>query len=140
MNKVILIGRLTADPELRQTTNGNSVCKFTVACNNGKDADGKERPADFITCQAWDKTADFVSKWFSKGKSIVVEGSMKTDKYQDKNHQDVTHYNSYVLVRGVEFAGDSSGSNNTQPTQTAPTPTPQAAPAAPVVDDGDVPF
>lgn len=119
MNQCTIIGNLTSDPELRQTTTGKSVVKFTVAVNNGKDSDGKDRPADFITCQAWNKTADLVGRYCKKGKPIAVIGAFKTDKYQDKNHEDVTHYNSYILVNSIEFVG--GGNNNSQQTQAAPT-------------------
>lgn len=117
MNQVTIIGNLVANPELRQTTSGKSVCKFTVACNNGKDSEGKDRPADFITCQAWDKKAELVSRWWTKGKPIALTGSFKTDKYQDKNHEDVTHYNSYVLVNNVEFVGGKSDGGNAAPAE-----------------------
>lgn len=117
MNKVILIGNLTRDPELRQTQNDKSVVEFTVATSNGKDADGKVRPADFITCKAWNKQAEMISKWFTKGKQICVTGKFTTDKYTDKKYEDVTHYNSYVLVSEVEFVGTKG--NSGQQTQTA---------------------
>ena len=133
MNQCVIIGNLVNDPELRQTQSGKSVVKFTVAVNNGKDADGNDRPADFITCQAWEKRADFVAKWWKKGKPIALTGAFKTDKYQDKNHDDVTHYNSYILVNNVEFVGKSEGNN----AQTAPQQT--ATPAEEITTD-DLPF
>lgn len=133
MNQCVIIGNLVNDPELRQTQTGKSVVKFTVAVNNGKDADGNDRPADFITCQAWEKRADFVAKWWKKGKPIALTGAFKTDKYQDKNHDDVTHYNSYILVNNVEFVGKSESNN----TQAAPQQT--AAPAEEITTD-DLPF
>lgn len=138
MNQCTIIGNLTSDPELRQTTSGKSVVKFTIAVNNGKDSEGNDRPADFITCQAWNKTAELVGRYCKKGKPIAVIGAFKTDKYQDKNHEDVTHYNSYILVNSIEFVG--GGNNNSQQTQTAPAQT--AAPATPVEAplDGDIPF
>ncbi|MCR4889160.1 MAG: single-stranded DNA-binding protein [Ruminococcus sp.] len=123
MNKVILIGRLTADPELRQTQSGIASCKFTVAVNRQfADKNTGERQADFITCQAWRQTAEFVSKYFSKGKMIALTGSLRTGKYQDKNHSDVTHYTTDVFVEGVEFVGgknDSSGQSQQQSTPAA---------------------
>lgn len=138
MNQCTIIGNLTSDPELRQTTSGKSVVKFTVAVNNGKNSDGNDRPADFITCQAWNKTAELVGRYCKKGKPIAVIGAFKTDKYQDKNHEDVTHYNSYILVNSIEFVG--GGNNNSQQTQTAPTKA--EAPTTPVEapSDGDIPF
>ena len=71
INKVILMGRLTADPELRQTTTGISSCNFTVAVDRGYKSANGEKQTDFIRCQAWKQTAEFVSRYFSKGKMII---------------------------------------------------------------------
>lgn len=149
MNKVILSGRLTADPELRQTQSGVSTCKFTIACDR-KFADKAtgERQADFITCIAWRQTAEFVSRYFIKGKMIVVEGSLRNNNYQDKNHPDVTHYTMDVLVDNVEFAGDKGGqtSDPAPAQQTAPQQTTQAEDYSDlsgfeeILSDGNVPF
>lgn len=111
MNKVVLIGRLTADPKLRQTQSGISTCRFTVAVNRKFKNQNDEYDADFISCTAWRQTAEFVSKYFSKGKMIAVEGSLRTGSYTDKNHSDVTHYTTDVFVDGVEFCGDKGTSN-----------------------------
>lgn len=139
MNKCIIIGNLTNDPELRQTQNGKSVVKFTIAVNNGKDAEGKDRPADFIICQAWDKRGETIGKFFKKGSPICVTGSFKTDKYADKKYEDVTHYNSYILVNEFEFIGKKSGSD-TQQTQTTPTQTASSEPVEAVTGNEEVPF
>ena len=163
MNKVILVGRLTADPELRQTQSGVSSCRFTVAVDRRfADKNTGERQADFITCVAWRQTAEFVSRYFNKGKMILVEGSLRNNNYQDRNHPEVTHYTMDIFVDNVEFVGgknENGGSqggyqnsnNNYQapPQQNAP------AAAAPnndsmsygslsdfeeILSDGDVPF
>lgn len=146
MNKAIIIGNLTRDPEMGQTTSGMATCKFTVACNNGKDKEGKERPADFITCKAFDKRAETIGRYFSKGKPICVTGSFKTDKYQDKNHEDVTHYSSYVLVNEFEFIGGKNEGGG-QPTQAEKTPEAKKSddmgkPSEyeEVLGDGEIPF
>lgn len=155
MNKVMLIGRLTADPELRQTQSGVASCQFTVAVNRKfADKNTGERQADFIRCQAWRQTAEFVGKYFSKGKMIALEGSLRTGSYTDKNHSDVTHYTTDVFVDAVEFCGgknDGSGSGNTQNTQSA-APAPQQPKDNPdmsygslsdfeeILNDGEVPF
>lgn len=116
MNKSIIMGRLTADPELRQTQNGISSCRFTVAVDRKfTDKNTGERQADFISCTAWRQTAEFVSKYFSKGSMICIEGSLRTGSYQDRNHQDVTHYTTDVFVDSVEFCG--SKNSNAQSTQ-----------------------
>ncbi|MCR4640090.1 single-stranded DNA-binding protein [Ruminococcus sp.] len=114
MNKVILMGRLTADPELRQTQSGVASCRFTVAVNrNFVDKQSGERQADFITCIAWRQTAEFVTRYFNKGSMICVEGTLRTGSYQDRNHSDVTHYTTDVYVDNVEFTGSKreSGGN-----------------------------
>ena len=105
MNLVVLKGRLTKDPECRETQTGKSVASFTVACDNGKDRDGNKYPADFIDCTAWEGLADMVAKWFSKGREIVVSGAIKTQKYE-KNGQN--RYRTYVLARTVEFCGSAN--------------------------------
>jgi single-strand DNA-binding protein len=99
MNKVILKGRLTADPEIKTTQNGNSVCKFTVAVNRKFNKD----ITDFINCEAWRQTAEFISKYFSKGKEIALIGELHIDKY-DKNGE--TKYITKIQVDEVEFCGN----------------------------------
>ncbi len=118
MNKVILMGRLTADPELRQTPNGIASCRFTVAVNRSfVDKNTGERQADFISCTAWRQTAEFVTRYFNKGSMIMVEGSIRTGSYQDKKYPDITHYTTEVYVDNVEFTGSKKegGNNNFQP-------------------------
>lgn len=115
MNKVMIMGRLTADPELRQTAGGTEVCRFTVAVNrNFKNAEGSY-DADFISCTAWKNTAVFVSKYFAKGQMIFVDGTLRTGSYQDKNHSDVTHYTTDVFVSSVEFCGSKSEKKQENP-------------------------
>ncbi|SEH69960.1 single-strand DNA-binding protein [Ruminococcus flavefaciens] len=111
MNKVILMGRLTADPELRQTQSGIASCRFTIAVNRRfVDKNSGERQADFITCVAWRQQAEFITRYFNKGSMICVEGNLRTGSYQDKNHSDVTHYTTEVFVDNVEFTGSKSES------------------------------
>lgn len=118
MNKVILIGRVCDSIELRKTQSGISSCRFTVAVDRRfADKNTGERQADFITCQAWRQQAEFISRYFSKGKMIALEGTLRTGKYTDKNHSDVTHYTTEVYVENVEFCGDKGNSQQTaQPT------------------------
>ena len=86
-----------------------------MACNRKyKNESTGEYDADFITCVAWRQTAEFVSRYFTKGKMIVVEGNLRSGSYQDRTHPDVTHYTTEVYVDGVEFAGDKGGSNSGQ--------------------------
>ncbi|MBP5431097.1 single-stranded DNA-binding protein [Ruminococcus sp.] len=119
MNKVIIIGRMTSDPELRQTQSGIATCRFTVACDRRfANKQTNEREADFITCIAFKNSAEFIAKWFQKGKMIAVEGSLRTGSYKDKKHDDVTHYTTDVLVDNVEFCGDKgSGQAEQTPAQ-----------------------
>lgn len=123
MNKVILLGRLTADPELRQTPSGVSSCRFTVAVDRRfADKNTGERQADFISCTAWRQTAEFVSRYFSKGKLIAVEGSLRNNNYQDRNHSDVTHYTTEVIVENVEFVGSKNTDNDNSYNNSSPPP------------------
>lgn len=113
MNRVVLVGRLTKDPELRSTSTGLSTVNFSVAVSkNFKNKDGKY-DADFINCVAFRQTADFVSKYFKKGSMISLDGKIQTRNY---DAQDGTkRYVTEVLVDNVEFVGgknDSSQADN----------------------------
>lgn len=101
MNKVILIGNITKDIELRQSNSGKFVVEFSVAINNGKDQQGNELPADFINCTAWNKTAEILDKYTNKGSKISVEGAIKTQTWVDQ--QGNNRYKTYVLVDRVEL-------------------------------------
>lgn len=111
LNKVILMGRLTADPELRQTPSGVSTCRFTIAVDREFVGQGQERQADFITVTAWRQSAEFVSRYFSKGRMICVEGSIRTGSYVDKRYSDVTHYTTEVYADRVYFTGEKATGN-----------------------------
>lgn len=101
MNKVILSGRLTRDPEVRTTQSGINNAAFTVAVQRKyKDADGNY-PADFINCVAWRSTSDFVGKYFKKGSAIIVVGSINTRTYEDKDGK--KRYVTEVNTEEVEF-------------------------------------
>lgn len=102
LNVVAIMGRLVADPELRTTTQGNSVCSFRIACDRSY-RQGQERQADFIDVVAWRQQADFVSKYFQKGSMIAVEGSLQTRQYQDKNGNNRTAVE--VVANNISFAG-----------------------------------
>lgn len=152
MNKVIITGRLTAAPELRQTQSGVSVLRFTVASSRKYiNKETKEREADFISCIAWRQTAEFISKYFSKGSMICVDGTLRTGSYQDKKYSDVTHYTTDVLVENVEFC--SSKKESGQSPSTAQNNESQSQPDdfksasfdnlsefEEILSDGDVPF
>ena len=99
MNKVFLKGRLTNDPELRQTPNEVSVSKFTIAVNRRFDRE----KTDFINCEAWRKTAEFISEFFCKGKEIAVVGELHIDKSEKDGK---TNYFTNVVVDEAEFCGN----------------------------------
>ena len=99
INKVILMGRLTRDPELRHTNSGASVCSFSVAVDNGY---GENRQTDFINCVAWRQTAEFISKYFRKGSMVALEGSIQTRSWDDQEGK--KRYATEVIVNQVYFA------------------------------------
>lgn len=152
MNKVIITGRLTAAPELRQTQGGVSVLRFTVASSRKYiNKDTKEREADFISCIAWRQTAEFISRNFSKGNMICIDGTLRTGSYQDKNYSDVTHYTTDVLVENVEFCGSKKDSgqspsaaqnndNKSQPEDFKSASFDNLSEFEEILSDGDVPF
>ena len=108
MNKAILIGRLTKDPELRTTPTGRNVCQFSIAVNrNFTNANG-EREADFINCVVWDKQAENLVKYQKKGNQIAVDGRIQTRNYEDKDGKRV--YVTEILANNISFL-DSKGTN-----------------------------
>ena len=102
VNSVVLMGRLTADPELKQTPSGTSVTAFSLAVERSFAKAGEERQTDFINIVAWRSTAEFVSRYFTKGQLVAVEGSVQTRKYQDKNGNNRTAFE--VVASQVHFA------------------------------------
>lgn len=127
LNRAILMGRLVADPELRQTPNGVSVCSFTIAVDRNYSKD-RERQADFIDVVAWRQSAEFVSRYFSKGKMIIVEGSIQTRTYEDKNGNKRKAVE--VQADNVQF-GETKGASAANGAQQGYQPAAPAAPAAP---------
>lgn len=112
INKAILMGRLTKDPELRHTGTGKPVCNFSIAINNGY---GENAQTDFINCVAWNKTAEFVSNYFTKGRMIIVIGRISTRSWDGQDGNKC--YATEVVASEVSFgesknnssaAGDSS--------------------------------
>lgn len=99
-NLAVLMGRLTADPELKTTQSGISVCSFDIAVDRPYKKD-EEKTADFIKIVAWRQTAEFVSHYFTKGSRIGIEGSIQTRKYQDSNGNNRTVFE--VVANNVQF-------------------------------------
>ena len=124
LNKVILMGRLCADPEIKTTNSCTTVCNFRVAVNRGYVSKSTgERQADFINVTCWRQTAEFVSKYFRKGSMIIVEGSLQNNDYTDQNG--VKHYSMIVSAEKADFGESKNASQtsqnapqNTQPYQT----------------------
>lgn len=108
MNKVILIGRLTKDPELRFTTSNTAVCQFSIAVDRKYKSEGQPT-ADFINIVAWRSTAEFVSKYFNKGSRIAIVGQIQTRNYDDKDGKKV--YVTEVIADEVEFCESKSNSS-----------------------------
>lgn len=106
MNKVILMGRLTKDVDMRQTPSGVSVARFTIAVNRRF---SKEGQADFINCIAWRQTGEFISRYFSKGSMIAVVGSIQTRSWEDKDGK--KQYTTEVIVDEAYFTGEKANAN-----------------------------
>ena len=146
LNKVVIMGRLARDPELRRTQSGVSVTSFRIACNRDFKPQGGEAETDWIDIVAWRNTAEFVSKYFQKGRMVIVEGRLQTRDWTDK---DGNRRTAVEVVADNVYFGDSKrdGGNNydAAPAFGAP----MGGYAAPVGDnqfaeideeDGDLPF
>ncbi|MCI6496644.1 MAG: single-stranded DNA-binding protein [Anaeromassilibacillus sp.] len=125
LNRVILMGRLVADPELKTTQSGISVTSFRIAVERSYTKAGEERQTDFINIVCWRNTAEFVCKYFPKGSLIALEGQLQTRSYQDKDG--TTRYVVEVLADKVSFTGEKTDKLESKP-QSYPVPT-----AAPTV-------
>lgn len=117
MNSVQLIGRLTRDPDVRYADSGSTIAKFTVAVDRRFKQEGGDT-ADFINCTAFGKTAEFIEKYFSKGKKIALNGRIQTGSYINKDNIKV--YTTDVVVENVEFvesrSGEQGGGSTNAPT------------------------
>lgn len=121
LNCAVIMGRLTATPELRTTSTGISVTSFSVAVDRSYAKPGEERQTDFINVVAWRSTADFVTRFFTKGQMIAVQGSIQTRNYEDKNGNKRTAVE--IVADNVSFCGsksESGGSSYAQPQAAAP--------------------
>ncbi len=111
INNAIIMGRLTANPELRTTNTGKSVTSFTVAVDRNYDRE----QTDFINIVAWNKTAEFIERYFRKGSMIAIQGSIQTRNYEDKNGNKRTAVE--VVADNVSFCGDKKAAATEQPAQ-----------------------
>lgn len=141
MNQVVLVGRLTKDPDVRYNPSGMAVARFTVAVDRRFKREGQP-DADFISCVAFGKTGEFIEKYFTKGKLIGLTGSIQTGSYTNKDGQKV--YTTDVVAENVEFVGSKNESGSAQgggSSRQTEAPSGDAMPAgfAPL-DDDDMPF
>lgn len=129
LNKVVLVGRLTADPELKQTTSGTPVTTFTLAVNRRFTKEGEQQQADFINCVAWRERAEFLCKYFRKGASVCITGEIQTRSWTDQHNQ--KRYATEVVADDVRFVDSKSdGTSGAEST----------APNFEALDDSDLPF
>ena len=146
LNHITIMGRLVKDPELRRTQSGVAVCSFTVAVDRDfQSREAAEKQTDCIDVVAWRQTAEFVSKYFTKGRMIVVDGSLQSRKWQDKTGQNRVSWE--VLANNIYF-GDSkrdgmSGGDYSAPAYGAPADSysaPSSGSFAEIEEDGELPF
>jgi len=146
LNRIIIMGRLTRDPELRRTQSGVEVCTFTVAVDRDRQSrDGGEKQTDFFDVTVWRQTAQFVCNYFNKGKMIIVEGSMQSRKWQDKAGQNRVSWEIAAsnVMFGESKSASQSGGEYGAPSYSSPAES-YVAPAGggftEVEDDGELPF
>ena len=137
LNKAILVGRLTKDPEMRSTASGVSVLSFTVAIPRSYVRQGEERQSDFINCVAYRSTADFISRYFAKGNLIAVCGNIQTRTWDDQEGK--RHWVTEVIVNEANFVEGKKDSSMPGDSQSSPK---QDLPMdfGPDATDDDLPF
>ena len=135
LNRIIVMGRMTRDPELRRTNSGTAVASFTVAVDRDFKSQSGEKETDFIDVVAWRNTAEFASKYFSKGRMAVVEGRLQIRDWTDK---DGNKRRSAGIVADSVYFGDSKRDGG-DTVQSEPQSEPQSG-FSEVEDDGDLPF
>lgn len=118
MNKIILMGRITKVPEIKFTENNNSVTRFSLAVKRRYSKEGGERETDFVNIVAWNKTADFICKYFGKGQQILVTGRLENRSWEDDKGK---HVVTEVIAEDVEFAESKKEETTTTETTTETT-------------------
>lgn len=138
LNRIIIMGRLTRDPELRRTQSGTAVTSFSLAVEDDfKDKETGEKKVYFIDCVAWRNTAEFICKYFTKGRTMAIDGKIQTRTWEDKEG---SHRKAVEIVAESAYFGDSNrseGSNSADAQASAYAPT---GSFAEVEDDGKLPF
>lgn len=137
LNRIVLMGRLTRDPELRQTQSGTAAVSFSIACDRDYAAQGAERETDFIDIVAWRGTAEFVEKYFSKGRMIVVAGRLQIRNWQDKEGN--KRRSGEILADSVYF-GDSKRDGDSGKAKGEPAYDPTGGFSQLADDDSELPF
>lgn len=117
INNVTLLGRLTSNPELRATASGISVTSLCIAVDRRYTKDG-EKQTDFINCVAWQSTADFICKYFSKGDAIAITGEIQTRKYKDRDGNNRVAFE--IVINNASFCGSNKNGNNAAGNVTPP--------------------
>ena len=148
LNHIIIMGRLVHDPELRHTQSGTSVCTITLAVDRDyRPKDGGEKQTDFIDVVAWGQRADFVAKYFSKGRQVVAEGSLQSRKWTDKNGVNRTNWevraDNFYFADSRRDGQNGNGGNSAPAKSSAPqNSAPYHAPTGftEIEEDGDLPF
>lgn len=137
-NKIILMGRLTHEPELKATPNGVNVCSFRIAVDRRFQKQGEDKQTDFFNIVAWRQSGEFVCRYFKKGSLILVEGEMTTRPYTDKSGNQATWYE--VVAERVSFTGEKAGSSAGQTVPQGTPPVPSAPDFSQAADSDDYPF
>lgn len=132
LNKINVMGRMTRDPELRRTKSGTAVTSFAIACDSDFKSDSGEREVDFFDCVAWRSTAEYVSKYFTKGRMAVVAGRLQTREWTDKNGN---KRNATEIVAESVYFGDSKREGAAQQSYSAPQES-----FAELTDEDELPF
>ena len=139
LNHIVIMGRLTRDPELRRTGSGVAVASFTLAVDRDFTGKDGEKETDFIDCVAWRNTGEFVSKYFTKGRMACVSGSLQLRDWTDKDGN--KRRSAEVIANNVYFADSKNAAENGGSSPTAAAAAPAAGDFAPIDDDDDqLPF
>lgn len=137
LNLTAFIGRFTADPQLQKTANGLSFVRFRVAVDREKKRDDGTRPADFISCIAWNQTAEFICKYFLRGSMATIKGRLESSSWKDKDGK--ARYEMLVRTEEIWFGESKTAREERENRMTAPTPPAAPAQNYPEVDEA-VPF
>lgn len=134
INHVTLHGRFTDVPQLRKTNSGKSVCTFTLAVDRMK----REDPADFINCVAWERTAEFINNYFTRGQEAAVEGRLANRQYEDRDGN--KRYVTEVIIQTIDFCGSKNAARDGDGAERKPTVQEQQQFEELTDDDGELPF